>query len=123
MTRPEGSTKPEMPVRAARANQRCVSAARSRTWAKCWRGAHEKPYQPSLVRVTRSSAPARVSAAAKPGKTTSKQIATPSGTAAGSSTGAVPGVKAPTSRTRLSAKAKLAHRGTYSPNGTRWTLS
>ena len=55
--RPTGSTKPLMPVLAARTRARLFSTARNTAMAMDWCGALDRPYQASLVRLTSRLAP------------------------------------------------------------------
>src|SRR5262245_41872283 len=70
-TRPYGSTTPLIPVFAARARYRPCSTARIDASSKCWYGADECPYHPSLVTVVSSSLPMFTASRTRWGNTTS----------------------------------------------------
>ena len=65
------STKPEIPVFAARAIGRRFSTARKTRLANCCAEAALRSYQASLVMLTRSSAPAAAKRRTRSGKITS----------------------------------------------------
>ena len=68
---PNSSIQPLQPSLPHRSTGRRVSTALSTESAACWTAAPSWPYQASLVRTTRKSAPAWTSLRARPGKMSS----------------------------------------------------
>src|SRR4030095_6565046 len=97
--------------------------ARIEAMAKCWYGAEEYPYQPSLVTVVSSSLPASTAARVGSGNTTSYKIAVlPRWDPTANITAPTPAENGAKRCTRGATNLSHRCRGKNSPNGTKCTL-
>ena len=124
-TRPLVSMNALMPETAAFTTHRPFSTARIRLICRCCADAAVVPYDALFTGTTRNPAPSRTKSRTRDGKLFSKQIGVPN--AGSPSTDTVctrsPGVRSIGTCLIAETHDSSSRHGTYSPNGTRCTLS